>query len=314
MIEHAIVVVNPACHGGRGWKRWLLIKDKVKQKLGVPVTELVSEKGSLLGETLLPLLQDARPSCIISAGGDGSLHTLVNALLKAKDEKSKAIPIGAVGLGSSNDFLKPFQHFIQGIPVRIDLSRPYQQQDTGRAVYGDADNGLQETYFIVNASFGATAEGNWRFNHPGPLLRWLKKHATGLAISHTALSTILRFTNKPVFIRFNEEERQVQLSNINLIKSPFISGTLHYTQPILPDDGQLGLNICTAMNRFELLQTLYGLEKGRFDESPARLSVFTKSFSLSSDEPVVFECDGETVMAKHVSITVMPKALTLLGQ
>lgn len=314
MIEQVTIVVNPYCHQGRGWKRWIAIKERVRQSIPVPVTEVVTEKGWSHSELLLPLLLHPGAGCIISAGGDGSLHTLVNALIKPDHTGSARIPIGAIGLGSSNDFLKPFHSFVGGIPARIDIKKPYRQQDAGKVVYRDAADRPGEKYFIVNASFGATAEGNWNFNHPGALLQWLKRRASGLAISYTAMTTLLRFTSRPALIRFNGEEKGILVSNINVIKKPFVAGSLYYTQAPQPDDGRLGLHICMNMRRWELLHTLFGLEKGRFPQSSKRLSAYTDACSVSAAEPFVFECDGETEKARQVSISVIPKAFTLLGE
>lgn len=314
MIEQVTIVVNPYCHQGRGWKRWLAIRERVKRSIPAPVTEAVTEKGLSLSELLLPLLQHASSNCIISAGGDGSLHVLVNALIRLDRTGSSRIPIGAIGLGSSNDFLKPFHTFIQGVPVQIDITKPYRQQDAGKAVYADAAGQAGEKYFVVNASFGATAEGNWHFNHPGPVLRWLKKRASAMAISYTAMATILRFISRPASVYFNGKEMSLLFSNINLVKKPFVSGSLHYTQAPQPDDGRLGLHICMNMRRWELLQTLLQLEKGRFPQGSQRLSAYTDAFSFTAADPFVFECDGETEKAIQVTISVIPKAFTLLGQ
>ncbi|MFN2438442.1 MAG: diacylglycerol kinase family protein [Chitinophagaceae bacterium] len=306
------IIINPNCNQGRGWKRWLSIRSDVSKQL-LQAKEIVTEKGEDLSIQLKKILESNEEAFIISAGGDGSIHTLVNMLLKSGNSNKKNISIGAIGLGSSNDFLKPFQSVIKNIPVRINIARPYLLHDVGKAVYLDEKNNQKEKLFIINASFGVTAEGNWNFNNPRRLLKWLKTNSTRLAISYTAISTILSYKNKYATIRFNGEEQQLNISNINILKIPYVSGSLHYKQAILRDDGRLGLNICFNMNKRELLQTLFNLEKGRFTENNKRISTFANDFQLVSDIPIVFECDGETEKATCVQVSVIPKAIKILG-
>jgi len=312
MNQPTYIIVNPNCHQGRGWKRWLSIKsDVLKQLPGAK--EVVTKNMDDLNEQLDSLFHSREETIVVSAGGDGSIHYLANKLLGSGPVDKSKITLGAIGLGSSNDFHKPFRSLIKNIPVRIDTAGPFLSHDAGRALYIDENNNQQEKFFVVNASFGATAEGNWNFNNPGRILKWLKKNTTSVAIHYTAISTILSYKNKFCSVRFDNEERNVQMSNINLLKIPYVSGSLHYQQSIFPDDGRLGLNICHNMSKRELLQTLFDLEKGNFATNGNKLSLLTDQFHLASKTPIVFECDGETIKTSEVQISVIPKAIKLLN-
>jgi diacylglycerol kinase family enzyme len=305
------ILINPYSHQGKGWKRWQLVKDKVLAELG-EARELICEKGIALSQ-LLPSFDDDRQHVIISAGGDGSMNYLCNFLLREIPGAIPRIRIGAIGLGSSNDFLKPFQRSIHNIPLRINLARPGYWQDAGLATYIDNQNKTGQKYFIVNASFGATAQGNWNFNHPGPVLKFLKRTHTGLAIQYTSMSTILGFRNKSCTILYNNQQQKISLSNINILKIPFVAGSLRYDQPISPDDERFGLNICKDMNRLELIKTLLDLSKGKFEGNDKKHSGYVNEFELSADSPIVFECDGETEKVSRVQIKLLPRALQFLS-
>ena len=311
MNEATYIIINPYCHQGRGWKRWESIRKQVVSKLQ-GATEMISEKGFDLESFLLSVKNKER-TCFISAGGDGTIHSIANVLLRNRSINRSTIRVGAIGLGSSNDFLKPFGSFINNIPVRINLEKPGSWQDAGRLLYNDEQTLEQEKFFVVNASFGATAEGNWNFNHPGSLLRWLKKTHTGMAISYTSIATIIGSRNNECTIRYNNIEKTLSVSNINLLKIPYVAGSLFYNQAITPDDRRFGLNICAGMNRIELVNTLAGLSKGKFKQNEKKISAYTDHFELESKKPVVFECDGETAKATYVKISLIPKAIQFLS-
>jgi diacylglycerol kinase (ATP) len=310
--QQVIIVINPFCHQGQGWKRWNSIKNEVLKLLPVSTIEIVLEKEMQLEQVLLPLLQTTSSTYIISAGGDGSMHYLVNFLLSYSGIDLNTITLGAIGLGSSNDFLKPFNNKINNIPVRIDISSSVKNHDVGLATYYDEYNQYKEQYFIVNASFGVTATANWNFNNPGKILKFLKSNFTGGAILYTAVTTILQHKNINCKIKFDGTEMSMNVSNINILKIPFVSGSFWYNQIINADDGELGLNICRDMNKIELLKILTRLEKGKFSTTEKTISEKIQSFQLSSANPVIFECDGETELANQVSISVMPGAIKIL--
>lgn len=274
--------------------------------------EHILENGFGLNE-IINRLNTSEHHFLISAGGDGSIHYLCNSLIKNEMIDRTKITIGAIGLGSSNDFLKPLQRSIHKIPLKINVNNKSQWQDAGRIIYENEHGIEQEKYFVINASFGATAKGNWNFNNPGPVLKWLKKTNTAMAITYTSISTILGFKNDICTVIYHNYEKRIPVSNINILKIPYVAGSLHYKQDLSPDDSRFGLNICTGMNRLQLLKTLAGLGKGKFDLNDKKISTYTDHFELSSENPVVFECDGETELARKVRIEIVPKALLFLA-
>ena len=313
-MEKAVIIINPLCHQGKGWKRWQSIRSQVLKKLAIDSTEFVLEDGLTLSDISSSHLCPDAKTLIISAGGDGSVHCLVNYLLHNNNTSVTNVAIGAIGLGSSNDFLKPFGEKIRSIPVLIDHSRGILLHDVGVATFYDEKNIEYRKYFIVNASVGVTAEANWNFNHPGIFLRILKEHATGAAIVYTAVNTIIRQRNVSLSLAFDGELLETSISNINILKVPYVSGSFYYENAGKRNDGQLGLNVCMNMSKFELLSTLNGLQKGKFPQSNKTFSRFTKEITITADRYFVFECDGETEKTNSLQLSILPNAIAVLKQ
>ncbi len=119
----------------------------------------------------------------IIAGGDGSINYFLNHLINlVEPDILKQIKIGAVGIGSSNDFHKPFQskNIVEKIPYKLNF-KDAVERDVGCLLY-EKDGKALKKYFLINASLGITAEGNNFFNNPDFILRFLKKISTQSAI------------------------------------------------------------------------------------------------------------------------------------
>ncbi len=308
-----IIIINPNCHQGKAWDKWRLIKKQVLESLPEPGFIFVLTPEFNWDKDITPMLSNKQNNIIISAGGDGSMHYLVNYVMGLPEKIRRNIAIGAIGLGSSNDFHKPYRQKIEGIPVKFDYTKEPVLCDVGVVHFADSNNVIQKKYFIINASLGVTAFANNNFNHPKEWLKLLKKYCTNTAITFTAIFSILNYKNTLMKISFNGQTIVSPVANVNILKIPYVSGSLYYSVPIKPADGNLSLHICLNMNKWELLKVLYNLTKGLFYADHKTISVTSDNLEVSSDEPFIFECDGETETAQKVTFSIIHKGINILN-
>lgn len=309
---HTILLINEAANNGTGARKWASISKDVLARLPSDTEVIPFQPGSDL-ETLLRLrLAINDDYSLLSAGGDGSLHYLLNTLIRIRGEQVGNIYLGAIGLGSSNDFHKPVQQAIQGVPVRIDPTNTILA-DVGRATYEQADGRIQMRYFLINASLGITAQANHLFNEGDWFIRSMKNRWVGLTIQYTALKTILTYKDQSLTLSLDDDPaKSLQLTNLNLLKNPHVSGSFRYEQAIQPDDGQFGLNYCHELSLPETLQLMNDLQQGRFAGKPKRVSTFVRKLQAQSAEPVPLEMDGEVVLTRNCTIDLLPRAIHLM--
>lgn len=268
------VLVNLDANNGRAARRWESIAAEVALRLP-PGTRVISfHPPTDLKPILKALLQEGVQG-FVSAGGDGSANFLLNLLLRETGEDARPLILGGIGLGSSNDFIKPKQHFLQGLPTRLE-TQTASLVDVGKAEFRDTSGEWKVQYFIANASLGVTAEANWFFNHGDWFVQFTKDRWTDLAIVYAALRTIMRFKNFQAILAFEREVLETKLSNLAVLKSPYVSGSFHFDDPVQRDDGFFGLNACLDMKKTELLGVLAGLAKGHFRGRPKTLSIAKK--------------------------------------
>jgi diacylglycerol kinase (ATP) len=310
--EQCIIIVNPECQQGKGWKKWLSVREDVIVRLMSQYAVYEFLAGVTVYDEIDKLISENIYTCIISAGGDGSMHFLINYIMLLPEDIRNKICVGAIGLGSSNDFHKPFNLKIKGIPVRFNVSGDTVLSDVGIVTYSD-QTGINKTeYFIINASLGLTAVSNYNFNHAQNLLKFLKKYNTDLAIYYTAVSSILSFKNIYLELTFENNTSEDAISNINILKIPYVSGTLHYPEIILPDDGKLSLQVCKNMGKWDLIKVLINLTKGVFVQNQKTISANIENMHVKSHQEFVFECDGETFTTKEATFSILPQAIKIL--
>ena len=184
-----LVMVNLRANAGNAAKSWRRIKPKVLAMLPNEPILKEYEHPAEANAFLLACLEAHDINCLISVGGDGTLNALLNTLLNSKEFNSSDFYLGAIGLGSSNDFMKPVCTTINNFPARLNFKK-VSGHDIGSVSFLNPEGEHQTRYFIVNASLGATAEANLFFNNVNRFLKFLKKWAKALAILYAAIRTI----------------------------------------------------------------------------------------------------------------------------
>ena len=305
--EHirAVVFVNENARQGRGKKLWEQIAHEVLARL--PENTLVETLPVDIDfQNRVSVLVNNGVDYFIAAGGDGTVNVLLNAIFAQKTAEPASITMGAIGLGSSNDFHKPLRDTIAGVPIRIDY-RSAAPADVGMVRFGTNGRLDKRKYFIINASIGVTAEANALFNRGDALLNRLKAISTNAAIWYAALKTLLLFRNIPVALEFGHELKRMYLSNLAAVKIPFVSGEFLYPRIVDIDDGRLGLFYCENFSRLELVQTLKALRKGHFEGPGLAL----KAFNVIAEHLISLETDGEIASGTRFEFSVLPRAIKL---
>ncbi|HEX9956786.1 MAG TPA: diacylglycerol kinase family protein, partial [Fibrella sp.] len=225
-----LLFLNEAANNEAGGRKWDSIAKAVLARLPADAEVIRYRPGFDLEALLRPRLKTGQEYALLSAGGDGSLHHLLNTLIRIGGESCPDVYLGGIGLGSSNDFYKPVQQAIQGVPVRIDPTKTIQT-DVGRVRYEQPDGQFQTRYFLINASLGITAQANHLFNEGDWFIRPMKNRWVGLTIQYTALKTILTYKDQSLRLGFDDGPvESLQLTNLNLLKNPHVSGSFRYEQ------------------------------------------------------------------------------------
>lgn len=307
--SNVAILINEAANAGKAKGRWERIKNEVLAGFNGNVLIKLYEPPYDLG-SYLKECADLGVCNYIVGGGDGTLNYVANILYKFEGAGFlKDYVLGALALGSSNDFFKPSSRLIKNIPVRINMEKP-KPSDRGAVRIRDAQNKTIEKVFLVNAGLGVTAQANYLFNHPNTLIAFLKPRATQLAIIVTAVLTILGHRNRTIQMEIHEGVSEVQMSNLSITIIPFISGSFRYKKE-RDTSGVFDIYLCRNMGRMALLKTLIDLSSGKFREGKNRVIDTATTVEITSGNEIPLELDGEIFMGYDFKFELNANAILL---
>lgn len=304
MGPRALVLVNPGAAGGRARERLRLAWPAVAARFDPRPFDF--EPGGRWRAELGAALDDGVRH-FVAAGGDGTVGALADGLWRAAGRVPlSAVAIGAVGLGSSNDFHKPVRARAGGLPVRLGAPRP---RDVGHVRYED-ENGLErERVFLVSASLGITASANAFFNRGDAVARWLRRTWTDGAIAYAALREILRGKGAALDVALPGGREAVRAASLSILKTPHLAGGLVFDTPVHPDDGVLAVNLVEDRGRLATIGSLVSLARGRFAGRPGHRHWCVPQLAVEAPAPVPLEIDGEVVLARSARFDVLAERI-----
>jgi diacylglycerol kinase (ATP) len=299
-----LVLVNPNACQGKAVEKWEGIK-KLVDKKAVP-SDCVRLNGKKSVDIISKYIKKGETE-FVAAGGDGTVNNMLNDIVNSANGQLKNIKIGAIGLGSSNDFHKPLDESekVNGVYCKIDFSK-IRLQDVCKIIYEDENGKSISKCFLLNSGIGLTADANMLFNNPDKVLAYLKKKNTGIAIIYAALKTVLTYRNKKVRITAGNVTKSVNLTNIGIVKNPNFSGNFCYDSECKPDSGKYNVHYCENMSLPRILLTLYRLSKRKFSGYRNTVSYETDHITIESDGKFAVEFDGEVIYTRKVSYSVLP--------
>jgi sphingosine kinase len=233
--------------------------------------------------------------CVI--GGDGTMHEIVNGMLKRED--AAKIPIGLIAGGTGNSFM----HDVDALDVEVAARRIL----TGRKRKVDIAKALANGHVIYGfniVGWGLPTD----ITAMATKLKWLGKHCYNIA----SIIEVLR--NKPRLARVKIGKQNIAgdygfILGCNTIHT----GTAMKMAPLAQiDDGLIDLIVVRKAGRLKLLYLFTKIFNGRHIGNPAVEYHQVKQFTIEPIENHSLNIDGEVLGCTPVKVKILKREIEVL--
>lgn len=298
------VVINPASNRGSGAKcepeiRQWLHQQKIEHE--VLVTTQSSEALPYVVEKTFD--HDA----IIAAGGDGTVHEVINGMMQARAKNGHSenmASLGVLPIGSGNDFVK-----MLGIPVNLHKAfRILEQKKTMPVDIGQISvDGNHTRFFNNNIGVGFDAYVNYES---------IKiKHLRGVAIYLTAvIKSLFKYQPPLMHVHINGETFSRRILMLTIGNGRCSGGGFYITPDAKIDDGLFDVCAVDAMSKSRMLTSLVKVMKGAHLNLPGVMLRRTVEVDIRSDQALPIHADGEVVSldAHEIKLKILPSVLQVI--
>ncbi|MGJ8743281.1 diacylglycerol/lipid kinase family protein [Polaribacter sp.] len=238
---------------------------------------------------------------IISIGGDGTLHHVVNGIMLQRYTKTSDITIAVIPFGTGNDWIKTYN-----IPNNLEKAvEIIHNKKTILQDIGVLETKYKRTFFNNVAGLG----------YDGYIVNKLKKLKRFGAIAYllSGLAGLI-FYKKSVFkIIFDDKtiETNCLMTLFGICK--FSGGGMQFTKDVDSTDGFLDITIAKNLNIFDLIFNIKKLYSGEIVHHKKVATYKTREIKVipQTSKPFI-QADGELIGTGEVSVKIIEKAVNFV--
>lgn len=298
------IFLNPTAGGGQAAARWAEVEDGL-YKEGVPFDLHRLEEGGVGGAVAAALAQGHRD--LVAAGGDGTVQAVCHAAMRAP--AAAEVRLGAIGIGTSNDFHKPVDpdSWFRGVPVRLDPAGAAR-----RAAYR-VETEAGAFHYLQNSSVGLLARGTAWVNQPPLLLRPLKWLWYPGLVQLLSIVNALTHAGVEVRVEAGGEREEGRMSGVTLLRQAHLGGGISFLTRLLHTDREFEVVCLRKVDAAELPEVLEQLAREGPRDGPRMRVLRGPEVELTFPRPERVEFDGEVVESAWARYRVLPDAVSLMG-
>lgn len=246
----------------------------------------------------------------IISGGDGTYNEVINGVFGQQAVLPNEITLAMIPSGTGNDWIKtmkvPFE--IEKI-VDLIIEKKSFLQDIGKVTFFE-ENQQKESYFLNVAGTGFDVYVAKNFLSNGKKMGKLS-YALGV------MKGLFSYENTSINIRLQDGQEiktKIFLLAVGICKY-FASGVKICPEAI-PDDGHFDLTLFKGMTKWETFRELRKIKQiveGRF-ENVSQIEIFrSDTFSITSDQKIYLQSDGELMGHSPFEFSILPKSINVIA-
>lgn len=312
-----LVILNPSSQKGKTGKLAPELIRVIERYVG-PVDRADTEAPRHAIEIAQRAAEDGRPT-VIGVGGDGTIHEIVNGLMRAReaDTRRRLPKLGVVGQGTGGDFRKSLalEHRLDQYCSAI-ASKRAKTIDVGRCRYRNKAGEDVDGFFVNILSVGM-----------GGLVDEYVHQAKGslggtLAYFNASVKALLKSEVGILDCRITtdgqEREHEIHTRQIAICNGRFFGGGMEVAPMAELDDGRFHVVSLGAATKARFAVGSLAIYSGKHVDQPEvevfaceRIHIEIRNDSIRDIFPL--DVDGEPLGTLPLTIEVVPGALEVFA-
>ena len=305
--EKWLVVLNPNAGGQLAERIWPSIQQELKQE-GF-IFELVTTQKKLHAVELVSKGIKNGFRKIISIGGDGTLHEVVNGIMLQTSIAPSEILLAMISVGTGNDWIKT--HQISGNykeAIQQIKSGKTIHQDIGQVIFKNSEEITESRYFINSVGIGFDAR----------VVKYiLPKKEKGQSKKSDYMKGLIRslFAHKNVksLITLDDRKIETRIYNLTVGVCQYKGGGFKLLPNAIPNDGLLDVTLACKITKRKLIVSLPKLFGGKVDKIKYFDFYQVQDLKLDISSPICIEADGEYLGVCPMQVSIIPNQIRLIS-
>ena len=298
--DGVVFLVNPASANGSTGRRWPAIERRATQA-GLKSDALVSEHPGHLTE-LAAQAVDEGARVIVAVGGDGTVHEVVNGLLR--HARGGEVELAVLSRGTGKDF-------VRSLRIPNDLDRAIQTVkmgeartvDVGRASYLGADGAPAEAYFANFAGAGISGAIARRANASSKALGGRVSFVWATVAVFAAWKTL------ELAVAVDGTERRGRMLEVLAMNGDYTAGGMWMAPEAKPDDALFDVLLIGDVTKADFAVTFPKIYRGKHLGHPKIERLRGRRVSVEAAAPLPIALDGEQPGTTPATFEIVPAAL-----
>jgi diacylglycerol kinase (ATP) len=298
-----LILTNPSAGGGKA-RRVLQAAVSALRRRGEEPQILESQSPQHLVE-LARASRDENADVIVCAGGDGTIHQILNGLLPTET------PLGIIPLGRGNDLARGLgipthpgaaaELLLKGKTRLIDLAR------AGSGTESTPRNESQASLYAGIAGVGFDSVATRFANQPARRLHGRLAYAWGI------MRCLRSYQAQPLELTSDTRNFSGEVMFAVVANNSAYGDGLKIAPGALLDDGLLDVCIIPAMSKWELLRWVPSVYRGRHIAHNGIIYFKASRVTLRSAARLELFGDGEFLGELPATLEVLPRALRVIA-
>ena len=236
---------------------------------------------------------------VLACGGDGTLHEVINGVMG--HPLASEVTVGIIPAGRCNDFVAAMDlpKTADGVAHLIAAGRS-RQIDLGA---------VGHRYFATVATLGFDSAVS-QYVADGHVPRFLSGTPSYL---YAIFLQILRYRDAMVHLEGEDFEYSGRIFLAATANTAQYGGNMKIAPGAVADDGALDVCLVQSVSRWEVVKMVPRVFSGGHLSNPAVSMHRVMRLKVEAEAPMPIWADGERVAETPAEISVVPKALNLLG-